>query len=88
MNFFDSIKQKDSRLIRVLKYLRDKGEPMKRSDIIAEGLGRPDADPRGWGSLFFAGAVQAGFIQKTGRSTATRYMPTQQGLITLTTLGV
>lgn len=65
LNFVRSVKNPNSRLAKVIEYLRICG-PSSRRAIAVNALGMSDtvASPRGWNAYVFSGAVTAGFIEK------------------------
>lgn len=74
LDFSRSIDNPNSRLVRVVRFVRMCETPVFRSTILNNVFADRKSRNRGWGSIFFAGAVKAGFLDKVGRGNRTRYI--------------
>lgn len=75
LDFSKSVTNRDSRLCRVVRYVRDDCvTPVSRKHILFALFPNRKSQSRGWGTTFFAGMIKAGFLDKVGSGNRVRYI--------------
>lgn len=73
-DFSRSVTNPNSRLSRIVRYVRSCETPVSKRAILREVCNVSGDRAIGWGTLIFTGMIKTGFLEKVGAGSNVRYI--------------